>query len=112
MKLKYIAISLAIIGITGYSYHQTRGFSNGAILVLDYPSDGMTLTKSSINVKGIIKNATYATLDGRQIFIDENGKFNERLLLSPGYNVVEIKLKDRFDRIKTKKLELIYKPSF
>jgi len=89
-----------------------EGFSNGTILTLNYPSNGITLTKSEIDVRGTIKNAAYATLDGRQIFIDENGKFNEKLLLSPGYNVLEIKLKDRFERVKTKKLELIYKPSF
>jgi hypothetical protein len=47
-------------------------------------------------------------LNDRQIFVDKDGTFNEELLLSPGYNVWTIQAKDKFGRIVTKKIELVF----
>ena len=105
---KIIGIIVLVAIIAGYAYYQTRGISNGPIITIDYPIDGMTLEDSEVIIRGTIKNASYVTLNDRQIFIDEKDKFGEIVLLSPGYNVLKIEVKDRFERVKTEKLEVVY----
>lgn len=107
---KYIIILVIIIIIGGYTYYQTKGFSRGPILLIDYPSSGMTLENSLVEIRGLVKNASYITMNDRQIFVDENGKLKENILLSLGYNIIEIKIKDKYEREKKEVLELIYKP--
>ena len=108
--LKYIFIFIIIIIIGGYTYYQTKGFTRGPILQINYPSSGMTLNESLLEIRGFVENASYITMNDRQIFVDENGKFRENILLSNGYNIIEVKIKDKFEREKKEVLELIYLP--
>lgn len=107
---KYTIISFVSILILGYGYYQTKNLMNGPILIVNYPISGMTLNESLVEIRGLAKNASFITLNDRKIFVDEEGKFKESLLLSYGYNVVEVEVTDKFERTKTEKLELIYKP--
>jgi hypothetical protein len=50
-------------------------------------------------------------LNGRPIFIDLEGRFFEKLLLSPGYNIIELTAKDTQGRAIEKHLEIMYEPS-
>jgi len=87
-----------------------RNLVKGPILLIYEPANGETFTSPLIEVKGYIKNAAFATFNGNPIFINEEGNFYEKILLSNGYNILEIKVTDKFERIKLKKLELIYNP--
>lgn len=107
---KYIIILMIVIIIGGYTYYQTKGFTRGPILQIDYPSSGMTMEDSLVEIRGLVKNASYITMNDRQIFVDENGKLKENILLSLGYNIIEIKVKDKYEREKKEFLELIYEP--
>ena len=53
-------------------------------------SDNTTLAK----VSGVAKNATYISLNGREIFIDKDGSFSEPIALIPGFSVVTIDATD------------------
>ena len=109
--LKITGVVLGIIIIIGYTIYQTYNFAEGPILSISYPTSGMTFEKSLVEIKGIVKNASYITLNDNQIFVDEKGNFKEKLLLSQGYNIFEIEVKDKFDRVKREKLELVYIPN-
>ena len=108
--LKITGVTITIMVIVGYSLYQTRNLIKGPVLSVSSPANGITLNKPLVEIKGYVKNASYITLNDRQIFVNEQDKFNEKLLLSPGYNIIEIKIKDRFDRTKTEKLEVVYLP--
>lgn len=64
---------------------------------------------SIVKVQGLAKNAVYLTLDGREIFIDKNGWFDEPTALSPGVSVVTLSARDKFGKTSEKKFELVYK---
>ena len=59
-------------------------------------------------VRGVATRAKEITLQGRQIFIDLDGRFAEQLLLSPGYNIIELTARDTQGRQMIKDLELVY----
>ena len=60
-----------------------------------------------IQIKGAAKNAIKLTLNGREITIDENGNFNETIALLPGYNIINIKAKDKFGYVDEKNYQII-----
>lgn len=67
-----------------------------------------TDTSPLIQIKGSAKNAVYLSLNGREIFIDKEGKFNESVALLPGLGVVTIDAQDKFGKVAEKKFEVMY----
>ena len=50
---------------------------------------------------------SFISMNEKPIFVDEGGLFEEKLLLSPGSNIIEIKAKDRFKKKLLKQLKFI-----
>ncbi len=109
--VKAIFIALIVIAIAGYSYFQARNLIKGPQVSITSPSNGTTLGNPMVTVSGTAKNISFITLNNRQIFVDDNGNFKEDVLLSPGYNTWELQAKDKFGRVVTKNIELIFRKS-
>ncbi len=62
-------------------------------------------------IKGKAKNATYISLNGREIFIDRDGSFSEPIAFIPGFSVVTIDATDKFGKNKEKKFQVVYEKS-
>ncbi len=107
---KIIVIVLIVVIIVGYGIFQVRNLAKGPVLIITSPTTGTTFNEQKIFVRGVIENASHATLNGRKIFIDEEGNFEEIVLLSEGYNLVEIEIEDKFERKKKETLELVFSP--
>ena len=60
-------------------------------------------------IKGKALNAIHLNLNGREIFIDKDGTFNEVIAMLPGLSVVTIDAVDKFGHKKEKQFELIGK---
>ena len=108
--LKTTIVTFLMVVIVGYTLYQSRKIWSGTELVITEPKNGSTLHLPLVNIAGKATNASRLTLNDRQIFTDEAGVFNEKMLLSNGYNVFKIKLEDKFNRVKTEILELVYIP--
>lgn len=107
--IKFISIILFIIIIIGYALFQARSIATGPIINIHSPQNGASVDTSLIEINGVAKHISHISMNGRQIFTDDKGVFNEELLLSYGYNIITIRAKDRFNREVTEELELIYK---
>src|SRR3990167_331640 len=106
-------ISIAVVILTSlgiYAYLQSREYLRGPVLTISEPLNGATSTPSLVTLRGTSKNISFLTLNGRQIFTDEQGRFEESLLLQNGYSIMTLEAKDRFGHIVEKRLELVYKP--
>ena len=97
-----------ILVIVLYAYYQSRSIIAGPLISLSEPENNMTSTTSLIMVRGVATRAKEITLQARQIFIDLDGRFAEQLLLSPGYNIIELTARDTQGRQMIKDLELVY----
>ena len=62
-------------------------------------------------VKGKAQNATYISLNGREINIDKDGSFSEPVALIPGLSVITIDTQDKFGKDKEKKFQVVYNES-
>ncbi len=101
-----IAIAAVTLGV--YAYFQFREYLRGPVLTIEEPLDGTLSTTSIVMLRGNARNASFITLNGRQIFTDERGRFNESLLLQDGYSIMTFEAKDRFGHRVEKRLELVY----
>jgi hypothetical protein len=98
-----------IVVIAGYAAFQAQAFAKGPTIEVTSPRNGVISNESLITIEGTAKNISYLTLNGNKIFTDESGKFSESVLLSRGYNIMELDARDRFGRKTAQTLQLIYK---
>jgi len=103
------AIAILVVAIASYSLFQARNIIGGPLVEIHTPKNGSTLSESLVSIEGRAENITHISLNDRQIFVDERGKFHEQLLLSYGYNILAVKARDKFGRETEKILELVYK---
>lgn len=95
--------------IVGYSLFQAQKLIRGPIIDIYTPQNGATYNQTLIEIEGRAQNVAYLNLNDRKIFTDKNGYFKEKLLLSPGYNIIKLDARDKFKKYTEKKLELILK---
>ena len=72
-------------------------------------TDGITVIDNIITVAGNAKNAVNLNLNGREISIDQEGNFKETIALLLGYNIINIKARDKFGYEDEENYKLIYK---
>lgn len=102
-------ISLLAIIIVGYSLFQAQKLIRGPIIDVYTPQNGATYNQTLIEIEGRARNIAYLNLNDRAIFTDKNGYFKEKLLLSPGYNIIKLDARDKFKNYTEKRLEIILK---
>ena len=107
VSVKFILFFLAALILGGYFFYQSRGYLSGPKIIIESPRPGEVAHQSYLEVKGQAQNVSILSLNGRQIFIDERGNFDEGLLLARGYNIIEVTASDKFGRVKKEKLEVI-----
>ncbi len=93
----------------GYTFYEIHRVIFGPSITIMTPTNGATVSDSLLEVSGMAKNIKEITLNGRNIFMDENGNFQEEVLLSYGYNTLQIKANDKFGSNTEKVVEVIYK---
>ncbi|HMP67568.1 MAG TPA: hypothetical protein PKA60_02355 [Candidatus Paceibacterota bacterium] len=107
--IKTIIAVLFVVGIVSYVFFNSRVLIAGPQIIIESPVNGQKIEGSQlIKISGTANNIAYFWLDDRQIYTDEEGNFSESLLLYPGYNIIWLTAKDKFDRSTSQKLELIY----
>ena len=100
--------SLFFLFIIVYAFFTSKDLIFGVKIINVNIVDGAKMTENVLEIKGNARNAINLTLNGREISIDKTGNFNETIILLPGYNVVNIKAKDKFGHIDEKNYKLIY----
>lgn len=108
LHIKNIVFATLLACILGYTYFQMQSLVTGPIITVLEPQNGAVVTSSHIEIKGTTKNISSINLNDRLIFIDESGAFKEKLLLSPGYNIITLRAEDKFGRNTKDTLELVY----
>ncbi|MEK9201514.1 MAG: hypothetical protein AAB944_00930 [Patescibacteria group bacterium] len=106
---KVLGITISSLFFLLYIFYQGKSIIEGPLISIQSPINGATITSSLIEVRGISDNIARISLNDRPIFIDEEGFFKEKILLSPGYNIIKLTAADKFGRVKEQILELIYR---
>lgn len=107
--VKFSIVSAIFVFIVGYMIYNSRVLIAGPKILLDSPTNWATVSEKMLQIAGKTENTTFISINDRAINVDESGRFSESLLLSPGYNIISVEAKDKFDRKVSERLNLFYK---
>jgi hypothetical protein len=105
--IKTVIVVLFFCTIAIYSLFQAHKLIKGPIIEITSPENGSSFTSPLVEIRGKAKNISHLNLNQRKIYTDTQGVFSEKILLSPGYNIIILDAKDKFDKTTEKRLELI-----
>jgi len=108
LTLKISIIIIIAVLILGYGLFQARNLIIGPQIRVIAPTNGENLTDPLITVTGSAVNITHISLNDRQIFVDKQGNFSEKLLVPAGYTIIKLAAQDKFGRSTQKLIELNY----
>jgi len=108
-KIRIGLLVLLGVVILAYTVFQAEKLIRGPVIQIYSPQNGSTYSKALIEIEGLARNISHINLNGRKIFTDKNGYFKEKLLLSPGYNIIKLDAEDKFKQYDEKVLEVILK---
>jgi hypothetical protein len=103
-------ITLGITGFVGYVLFQARFMIQGPQIHITTPIPTSS-NERIVTVAGNARNITKITLNGRQIFTDEYGQFEEALVLENGYTIATIAAVDRYGRETSVAQPVVYTPA-
>jgi hypothetical protein len=93
-----------------YILFQARFLILGPRVTIETPQDGFVTPTQVVMVKGTAYNIAWISLNGRQIFTDENGVWEEKLLVPLGTSIITVNVRDRFGREKEESVRIILNP--
>ena len=96
-----------VLFIAGYAASRTLSYLRGPSLTIMTPQNYALLTEPLLTVRGEARRVAKIRLNGREIFTNEEGIFEDRLLVPPGYSIMTITADDTFNRSITKTIHLV-----
>ena len=97
-NILYYILVVVILGILlSYIIFQARFMIEGPQITLIHEPNRLQ-NERIITLSGTAKNITEISLNGRQIFTDEYGNFDEALVLENGYTINTLAAIDRYGR--------------
>lgn len=106
--VKFAGISLFFLFIVIYAFFRSKDLIFGVKIKNVNITDNAKVVDSIIKVNGNAKNAINLTLNGREISVDQEGNFDETIALLSGYNVINIKARDKFGDNDEKNYKIMY----
>lgn len=103
-----IVLAVFFLALLGYALFELRGTFVGPRITIDETE--ALVHDPYVVVQGKVERITVLTLNGAAIPVTEAGEFKEPVLLSPGYNVVDIEATDAARRTAKKHLTIVYEP--
>lgn len=108
-NIKSFLIAFSAVLLVGYGLWNARHIIIGPTIEIFSPTQDVETRENVLTVNGRAKNAAFISLNEKPISVDTEGLFEQRLLLSPGSNNIEIKVRDRFQQEVKKTITVYYK---
>ena len=108
---RLLTITLGVIVglfLIGYLWYEVSGFAVAPKLTLDQPAqEELQIKKDLLRIKGRTESNASLTINQEPIPVNQEGKFNQRIRLQPGFNILTLKATNRSGRETVKKIKII-----
>jgi hypothetical protein len=111
LTLVTILLGTLVAGFLGLIVYNMKDMVFGANFTVIAAADGSTVDSTYIPITGTAKHAKQMTINGRIVSIDRQGNFSDGVILSPGYNIVEVAQRDQFGKEKKQVYHWVASPS-
>jgi cytoskeletal protein RodZ len=99
--LKLIPIIIIAIILLGFIAFQIKSLLGNPKLKLESPTADLITKDPSIEVKGFGPINSYIKINGKEIYLSEDGYFNEKIDLNPGLNEIVIETQNKLKKTST-----------
>lgn len=93
------AAAFVFIVFVSFAASRLIRFNGPPVLVVDEPSDEVALQEPMVWLKGRTERESKLTVNGREITINEQGVFGERIELQPGVTALIFTSENRFGKM-------------
>jgi len=107
IKPRSLLLILGLVLLVSYSFYQARSIILGPQISITNITDGEVVENPLVIIEGRARNISWISLNDRQIFTDEEGRWSEKLIVSSGTSIITVKARDRFGRERKKSLQVI-----
>jgi len=113
-SLRTVLVVTGVFGggilLIAYLTFQARFLLQGPVITLATEPE-IVQYERVVMLSGSVKNITHLTLNGRQIFTNELGYFDEALVLENGYTIATLAATDRYGRETNVTRPFVYQPT-
>lgn len=96
--LKIGSAVLIVLLIATYAIWRSLAYARGPHITITEPTDGASIVTSTTTIHGHVERANNITMNGKAINMDEQGNFNETIIVFPGANIITFIANDQFER--------------
>lgn len=107
LRPKHAILILFFLILGLYALFQARFLVFGPRIFIETHEDGVVITSPVITLGGRGENVAWLSLNGRPIFMDEDGFWSEKLIVSTGTSIMTVEAQDRFGRRAVKSISII-----
>src|SRR5690242_16956570 len=107
VKMKKYSLIAFFTLLALYAIFQARFLIIGPSISVERPVNNSLVDAGVINITGIAGNATFLSIDDRQVYTDTAGHFEEKLIAHMGTNIIKLVARDRFGRETTKLVRVV-----
>lgn len=107
--VRYGLILSLLLLAAWYLAFQARYLILGPQLSL-HPEPEVVQEDRVVELRGIARNVTALSVNGRPIATDPEGNFSEAVILENGYTVLKVEARDRYGRTTELERPLVYSP--
>lgn len=107
LRPKVVFWIILFLLLTTYSLFQARFLIFGPQVSIDSPKDGEVVSSPLLTISGKGSNIAWISLNDRQIFTDEKGRWEETLIVAQGLSIMTVRVVDRFGREKVKSVRVL-----
>lgn len=110
--LRWVGASLVICSVFTYLGYELYKLSLPPMLVLESPAAEVTIDKQIVQVTGQTEPEAKIMINNQPILSDSTGRFNERVALQPGVNVIEVQASKKYSRqnVQFRKIMVVEQP--
>lgn len=97
-KLWLVFGIIVITLIFGYFWHQISYVIYPPAIKITQPVSDVTTKEKSIEILGQTESDVYLTINGKEVYVDKGGNFQNVVNLELGLNIFKIEAKDRLGK--------------
>jgi len=101
-----LLIFLFLAGSKLYVKNSINEFNSNPQLVITNPINGSSVQSSSVDVAGKTEKLALVYINNNSVLVNENGDFNTNITLKKGVNIINVRVRNKFDKETTQDISI------
>jgi hypothetical protein len=105
--LKFGGIAVFAMCIIAYAIWRSLNYARGPVIHVVEPLSGASVSSQTVSVRGQALRVSNLSLNGMPVSVDEQGNFDEQIIVFPGINKLTLSANDQFGRSTQTELDVL-----